>query len=85
MKECDDELFRVYLRPYALVSVGSAFWLSAEAVNVHLKHGQGQISMINKTNAFSPSSSLNPLGHYDVYYHFLDDIDRVTQVMLISS
>lgn len=33
MKEYDEELFRVYLRPYALVSVGSAFWLSAEAVN----------------------------------------------------
>lgn len=85
MKEYDDELFRVYLRPYASVSVGSAFWFSAEAGTMHLKHGQGQISMINRTNALSASPTLKPLDHYDVYYHFLGDIDRVTQIMLISS
>lgn len=66
MKECDDELFRAYLRPYASVSVGSAFWLSAEAVNTHLQHGQGQISTTNRTNAPSAAPTLKPLDHDDV-------------------
>lgn len=78
MKEYDDELFRVYLRPCALVSVGSAFWLSAEAVNTHLQHGQGQISTTKRTNALSASPTLKPLDHDDVYDNFLGDIDRIT-------
>jgi hypothetical protein len=89
MKGSNDELFQIYLRLEALVSVGSAFWVSVEAVNVFSKLSIWQVVSQPRANLYvKHNKCLLSITHshafQSLWCSFLDDIDRTTSSLVDS-